>query len=659
MNRLSFIFAIVLIANQLAAQIADTLDLDAVTISSTKATASDPVTFQNITSEQISNIYYGQNPTALIERLSPSVVTYGDGGANLGNYVNFRMRGINHTRINKTFDGVPLDDMVDQATYFSNFSDFGNSLGGIQVQRGVGTSNNGIASYGGSINFESSKLYSADQGGQVQLLGGSFNTLRATAEIRTGLMGNKLSFYGRMSRTTSDGYKNGSASDATGFFVSGGYFGEKDIIKFTAFSGKSERGQAYLPVSLTDIINDPRTNYNNINDVDDFEQELVMLKYARIMNSGLTWNNTAYYGGARGVFPFAVSDTEQYVYGVENDHYGFISDITYQKKYLNIKGGIHAYTFDRLNFEYLAPNSANPYDSDTTDKSEFSAFGKVNYQTGKVGLTADIQLRTVFMKFSPVDFRDRDWTFFNPKVGITYDIDPTNSLYASFGRTGREPTRSDVRNSDDAIVEEYVNDLEIGWRSNSEKLAVNANFFYMDFQNEISLVGALQELSYIDIRTNVASSSRVGVELQSAYSLSDKVQFGLNAAFMKTSVDEYEEIKDVKQIFSPELIISPDLTFNIKDGIRFNLSGQYVSESFIELSNRSDYIAPSFFIVNAQADIRLSKSLSLNATLNNIFDELYFTDGAPVDVDFDGNPEGPGFRVQPPRNSYLMLRLKF
>ena len=113
----------------------DTLDIDEVTVAASKATAADPVTFQDIDAVEIDEIYYGQNPTVLLERLSPSVVTFGDGGANLGNYVNFRMRGMHHSRINKTLDGVPLDDMVGQSTFFSNFSDFGNSLGGIQVQR--------------------------------------------------------------------------------------------------------------------------------------------------------------------------------------------------------------------------------------------------------------------------------------------------------------------------------------------------------------------------------------------------------------------------------------------------------------------------------------------------------------------------------------------
>jgi len=657
MNRLISFLVILLISFSLIAQVSDSLDIDEITVAASKATAADPVTFQNISAKQIDGVYYGQNPVALIERLAPSVVTYGDGGANLGNYVNFRMRGINHTRINKTLDGVPLDDMVDQATYFSNFSDFGNSLGGIQVQRGVGTSNNGIASYGGAINFESPKLYGAERGGELQLLRGSFNTLRGAAEVRTGLMDNKLSFYGRMSRTTSDGFKDVSSSDATGFFVSGAYFGDKDIIKFTAFSGKSERGQAYQPVLLSDIQANPRTNYQDPDDIDDFEQELVSLKYSRIINSSLTWNNTAYYGGARGVFPFSFGG-DQFNFGVENDHFGFFSDVNYQKDGLNIKGGFHVYTFDRLNYEYIAPDVNDPYDSDTTDKNEVSAFAKANYQVGKISLTADVQLRNVSMDFSPTDISSRSTTFFNPKIGITYNLDAKNSLYASFGRTGREPTRSDIRR-DDNIKNEFVNDIELGWRASGDNFAINANFFFMDFKNEISLVGALQERTYFDVRTNVASSNRKGLELQSAYNLSESVTFGLNAAYLSTNVSEYQGLTDVEQTFSPNLIISPDLKLLLTDDIKLNLSGQYVSESFIELSNQADFTAPSFFIANAQLDVSLTSALSLTATVNNVFDKLYFTDGAVVDADFDGTIDGPGYRVQPPRNAYVMLRWNF
>jgi len=89
----------------------------------------------------------------------------------------------------------------------------------------------------------------------------------------------------------------------------------------------------------------------------------------------------------------------------------------------------------------------------------------------------------------------------------------------------------------------------------------------------------------------------------------------------------------------------------------------YVSESYIELFNEEDYITPSFFVLNAQAEVFITEYISLLASANNIFDELYFTDGSVVfdDPDFDdqGPAIGPGYRVQPPRNIYGMLRFKF
>lgn len=85
----------------------------------------------------------------------------------------------------------------------------------------------------------------------------------------------------------------------------------------------------------------------------------------------------------------------------------------------------------------------------------------------------------------------------------------------------------------------------------------------------------------------------------------------------------------------------------------------YASESFIELSNDPGRVTPSFFVLNVQLDIDISDALSLTANPNNIFDEVYFTDGAIVDNDFDGMPEGPGHWIQPPRHCYVMLRWRF
>ena len=665
-------------------------ELPGIVVSATRAGTDDPITQNTISQQQIEEFYMGQSPSAVLQRLSPSIVSYSDAGANVGNYVQFRLRGMDQSRINTTLNGVPLNDMVDQGVFFSNFPDFTNSVESIQVQRGVGTSGNGTASYAGSINFESENLTEDPQLG-VQLTGGSFDTYRASGEVQSGKIKEDLAFYSRFTRTLSEGYKNHSGSDSYSFFFSGGYLGQKNTFKVNAFAGKSQRDQAYLPVLRSVIEDDPQTNNNSPNSTDDFEQELVQLQYIRSMRDNLTLNSSLYYGGARGVFPFGLSPTDQLLFGLENNHYGFISNLNYRQAGLNLKAGVHGYIFRRENINSTAPNTSTPTYQDETDKDEISFFGKANIRVGQFNLFADVQFRYVNLTFrmdEQIMFNgstvngvssSRDWLFINPKAGVTYNFNRRSSAYISFGRTGREPTRTDilqgsgsaitganlqsVRN-ENIVEEEFVNDLEVGYRYRGSRSSFSANYFYMDFENEISQVGALAQNSYVAIRQNVPESYRSGVEFVGEAQITDEFKASLNASYLTTNVSRFENassevFEDVEHIFVPEWIIRPGLRFEPTNIFGFGVSGRYVSESFIELSNNPDFVLPEHFILDAQFDVNFTSSVQLSLMVNNIFDELYFNEGVPVDSNFDGVVDGPGYRVQPPRNFYGQLKFNF
>ena len=126
-------------------------ELSEVMINATKANKKTPVAFTDITKSEIENANLGQDLPYLIS-LTPSVITSSDAGAGIG-YTNFRIRGTDPTRINVTINGIPLNDSESQGVWWVNMPDFSSSLENIQIQRGVGTSTNGAAAFGGSINL--------------------------------------------------------------------------------------------------------------------------------------------------------------------------------------------------------------------------------------------------------------------------------------------------------------------------------------------------------------------------------------------------------------------------------------------------------------------------------------------------------------------------
>jgi len=677
--------------------------LDEVVIQAIRGTQSGPVTKHVIKKKQIERVYVGQDALFVLEKLSPSLISYTESGTNISNYGQMRLRGIDQSRINITFNGTPLNDMIDQGVFFSNFTDFTNSAETIQVERGVGTSTNGAAAYAGSVDFQSIDLRKTELGAELQFTTGSFGTYRASAELTTGLLDNKMAFYTRFSSIHSDGYRYHSSTDAYSFFFSGGYYGEKDMVTLTAFTGQTKNGLAYLPTSISDIEEDPRTNYVNENDIDNFGQDFLQLQYTRTIAKNSSLVATLYYGAAGGDFPagFFVSDsiysstepdgyylTDRLVqvnYPLYNDHVGFISYFSHHSTdhKLTLNTGIHLYTFKRQNIESIIPDNANPYYDERSWKNEFSLFAKAEYNFGRVSLLGDIQVRTLSLTINPDDYLlpdepsiVKDWTFINPKIGLTYFIDATKDLYFFYGYSGREPTKVDILGGfqlnssnlesvkSDDVKAEYVNDFEGGFRIHNAIFQGQINAFYMRFTNEIAPIGIYVPEGFIQLRKNIPSSYRAGIELDWSWNILSFLSFNGNFTFMESRIEEYAPEEDpeiytnVSQPFSPNFMGMGALVYHFKKIVDIEISGRFISESYMEPTNQAGMVLPSFFVSNMRLGVNFYKEHRVDFHFNNLFNTQYFTYGAPVDPDYDGINE-PGYFIEPPRNFFIQLLLKF
>jgi iron complex outermembrane receptor protein len=534
-------------------------------------------------------------------------------------------------------------------------------------------------------------------------MGGSFNTYRLSGEVKTGLLANRTAFYSRFTQTNSDGYRDHSSTNSYSFFFSGGYFGRKSLLKVTGFTGRSQNGLAYLPVALSDIQRRPQTNYVSENDIDEFGQSLVLLQYTRFVGINTTWTSTLYYGAAGGDFPIGfstpvntfsvsgsdtvLSTTDQFTqlnYPLRNDHYGLMSAVSHPfgDDRWELDGGVHAYTFRRENQETVLPDNANPYYQDRSRKDEFSTFAKLSYSYQDWLLFADLQLRAVnlqlradplFLK-QPAPIPDRQWLFLNPKVGVTYQLSQLANLYASYGRSGREPTRFDILGSAridsfnlasvqdvDAVRAEYVDNFEAGVRFRSNRLSGQANLFYMQFTDEIAPIGQAIPEGFIQLRKNITSSYRRGLEVAGQYRVLPVLTFIGNLSYLQSNIatfdpEDSEQIyQDVEPIISPSWIANSSVAYQV-DAFSVALSARYVSESFLEPTNQPELTLPAFFVLNARASVRFLKNQTLSLHLNNLLDEPYYTFGQPVQA---GEATVPGYFVQAPFNAYVLLRLRF
>lgn len=566
---------------------------------------------------------------------TPSITSSTDGGHPQG-YTYFRLRGIDQTRVNMTLNGVPLNEPEDQGVYFSNYPGFSNNIKSMQIQRGVGTSSNGVSSYAGSINFESPTGF--NKGTDIELGYGSFNTMRLNASNSTGLTDKGFALYTNFSTFSTDGYKYNSGSQGYSFFMSGGYYGSKDVVKFTAFTGRSFNQMAWAAVSEDDIANDPRTNYNTPVEDDDFMQSFAQLQYTRRLGEKSLINTTAYYNRLDGnwdldLAPFGAGP-DVLNYQLASNFYGLMSNFKYVGNVLRVDVGLHGNMYDREHAMAILPDVNTTFYTNTGYKNEVSGFSKFSLDVDEVTLYVDAQLRhTNFRYDGTLDVPNQDWTFFNPKGGLVYTHCKHWKGYVSVGLSHREPTRNDMFMGEDdptsftQVTPEQVVDYEAGVNYTGNRLGVKTNVYYMDFENEITLIGALGS-NGLPLMTNVETSYRMGVELDATWYVVKKKNHEL--VLNNNTNLSYNRIVDGSETFqplyTPPVVSNTSMGYTYK-GFRIGVNAKYHSTSYIDFNN--EYTTPSFLVCGADVGYTY-KNTTLSVKVNNITNEQYYTNGYAV-----------------------------
>jgi iron complex outermembrane receptor protein len=309
---------------------------------------------------------------------------------------------MDQTRVNMTLNGVPLNEPEDQGAYFSNYPDFLNSIQSLQIQRGVGTSTNGVASYAGSIHFESASLFRPKK--ELYAGYGAFNTHRVYGEYATGVKKNQ-GLYLRASSLHSDGYKEHSGHTSQLVFYSYGLFDKKHLIKLTGFVGNQRNELAWIGAPLDSLRKNPRYNANTRNEKDHFSQSLTMLQHTMTLGKDVTLNTSLYYNYLRGNYDFDLSNflglpsTDELLnYAFRSHFVGMFSHYSLEKSHWKLQTGVHLNTYQRQHTG--SERRAGRLYQNTGFKDEQSAFVKSSYRLGEFLLFGDVQLRHAGFRYT-------------------------------------------------------------------------------------------------------------------------------------------------------------------------------------------------------------------------------------------------------------------
>jgi len=565
---------------------------DEVIVAATRAGNKAPVAVTNLSGDDVRKQNTGQDIPYQLS-LTPSLVESSESGNGVG-YSALRIRGTDASRINVTVNGVPLNDSESQGVFWVNMPDFASSVDNIQIQRGVGTSTNGAAAFGATINFQTETVNTKPYA-EVQSVGGSFNTFRNTFKAGTGLINGKFSFDARYSKLKSDGYVDRAFSDHESFFASGTYYTERSMLKFNVISGDQKTGISWwgnpnINTDDPDDVEDRRynpageyTDENGItryydNQTDNYKQTHYQLFYSQELTSNLNMNAALHYTKGKGYYEQYKEDEEYDEYGVtnpvvggemisetdlirqkwlKNDFYGLTYSMNYRKNSIDASfgGAWNRYEGDHFGDIIWAQNGGidNDYQWYFNDgkKTDYNVFVRLNVELSeKWNVYGDVQYRHISYEMDGTDddlkplVQEHKFDFFNPKMGLYYTINDRNSAYASFGVAHREPTRANYKNAKEKPelmpVDETLFDYELGYTFKSVKATFGVNLYYMYYRDQLVPTGVKNQVGD-DIMVNVDKSYRAGIELIWGVQILPTLKWDANLTLSKNRIENFIE----------------------------------------------------------------------------------------------------------------------
>jgi iron complex outermembrane receptor protein len=609
-----------------------------------------PVTKSDLDAPALAEKSWGQEMPVLLQD-TPSVTQYSETGSGQG-YAYFTLRGMAPTRVNMTYDGVPLNEPEDSAVYTADFANLTRNLASVEVQRGVGTSTFGAASFAGSVNFAGLEA-SATPGLTASLTAGSFGTAQASANWNTGEFGGGWSLSLRPSLQTTDGFRehSGVKQDSLYFSVAREFTGS--TLRFSGFIGEERIKQAFYAVEPEILEQDLAYNPMSPNEKDHFHEGLVTAQWTAALTPNASLSIQPYVVWAGGWYDLYSDATRMDLqeYGLSWLFGGGIVTYALKAGAFHFTLGAHAYS-DKSTHTLDDGDGTRLYTNHGT-KSEASGFAKLLWDLGAWHPFLDVQVRHPRIGYEgSVGETSTDWTFFNPKAGVRVDLSPRSSAYLSVGRTEREPTRTDLLyGADDAPVlpdltavkPESVWDVELGAEWRTKDLVLKANLYDMEFRNEIAATGELSPVGY-PLRRNVDKSYRRGIELEAGWQALDalRVTAVMNASRDRISTwtqfyDLYDAdgnligstsrtFHDVEPVATPPFLAMLGLETTAIRDLTIGVTGRYAAASWLDNTNTEGLDAPRTFQLDATLALDLARwipagkprlKVQVNNVLNN------------------------------------------
>ena len=632
-----------------------------------------PIAFSTLETSEIRERYTVED-VPMILSTEAGVHAYSESGNGTG-YSYVSIRGFDQSRIAVMLDNVPLNDNESHQVYWVDHGDILSSAEDVEIQRGIGSSLYGANAFGGSININTG-ISSENESIELGLLHGSYNTEKYRVSYKSGdRLGENLSLAVRASILNSDGYRVDSRSEQEALSIGVEHRSNGMVNQLRGIIGKEFSILQWDGVSKEYLDNPElrRTKMGwTVPFTDDFLQQIYSLNTRIMLSDNAAFRNVAYLVKGVGYYEVEKHDQDYFSYNldvkdaypdsveltmdtdftrrkwIDNIYYGITPTFTYEsgKWRSDIGLELRKYTGDHYGEVLdvadatLASVLPDPYRyyAYIGEKTLTTLFAHLLYQVNpKLSLTMDLRsqwidwnLNQEVIGHAPGVDLDANWQFFNPRVGVQYELKQGISAFLTRGTASREPADAQIIEADDvwstpnpAESEQVVNtELGLNWFSGTNRL--NLNLYRIEFQNELlSDIYDFQEGGF-DAETADLTLHQ-GVEIDLRTRMWNHLDLSLNA-----SVAEHRRLENNEKgnhlANVPGALANMHLGYNPVKSLRTSLAVKHVGKQYIDQANTEDIAIPAYTLLDLLASYKVG-GLEISFKLNNVLDEHYATFG--------------------------------
>ncbi|HHE54988.1 MAG TPA: TonB-dependent receptor [Caldithrix abyssi] len=716
----------------------DVLSGPRITITATRAIERvTPITFSSIQREEIAARRTIQDIPELLSEL-PSTTFYSESGTGIG-YSYLSIRGFGQRRISVMINGVPQNDPEDHNVYWVDFPDFLSNVENIQVQRGAGSSFYGPPAIGGSINILTN-YFSMQRKVTASVGIGSFNTRRYSLAYNSGLLKDRFVVYARASRIQTDGYRDLAYIDFKSYFLGLAYYTTNSTLRLQFYGGPIEDGLTYtgIPKEYNSDSKLRKMNYNwwdygddqntiyfskrRKDEIENFNQPHFEILHEYRLNDRLTLNNTLFYIKGYGFFDYDGSWgtpeyfrlTPEYGYNVQNipsdalvrayvdnKQIGWYPQLLLKNDLGNFVLGAELRAHRSLHWGRLQKGGGLPTDVVGDGARHYYEYKGAKdiasvyfHQTSrlrpKLLLMSDLQYTYKRYRLYDEKYVGNDFTvpyhFFNPRLGLNYNLSKQFNLYTNVAYTEREPRLKNLYdaaessypedwgykvpqfevnpdgsyNFDKPLVKpEALTDFELGVGYHTNDLNLNLNYYYMNFKNEIIKSGQLDRFGQ-PITGNADRTRHQGVELSTRLQLTPKWHFSFNFTKSENKLVSYKvydwsgqatDLSGNKIAGFPDVIANGRLTYNWRNwyaSLQWRYQSAFYTDNYQNEHNKVD--AFDMLNLDFRYHFKLFGNTKLTAQLHvaNVLNKKYLAHG-----------EGQEFFPGAPRSYFVNFQIEY